>query len=119
MALGLTHVNATISGPTGASARLRFLVDSGAMYTLLPESAWQRLDLKPQRRIRARLADGSPIERNMSEAKIRLRGHELHTPVILGQGADQALLGVITLEEFGLMLNPFDRTLQPMEMFLV
>ena len=32
--------------------------------------------------------------------------------------ADQALLGVVTLEILGLVFNPFDRTLHPMRMLL-
>lgn len=40
------------------------------------------------------------------------------TPVILGEKNDAALLGVITIEEFGLTFNPFERTLQPARMML-
>ena len=38
--------------------------------------------------------------------------------MVLGEPGDEALLGVITLEELGLVLNPFNRTLQPMRMML-
>jgi hypothetical protein len=38
--------------------------------------------------------------------------------VILGEAGDEALLGAVTLEILGLMLNPFDRTLTPMRMLL-
>ena len=44
---------------------------------------------------------------------------EGHTPVILGEEGDEALLGIVTLEILGLVLNPFNRTLQPMRMLLV
>lgn len=37
---------------------------------------------------------------------------------MLGQRDDEALLGVITLEELGLILNPFNRKLPPMQMML-
>lgn len=43
---------------------------------------------------------------------------EGHTPVILGEPGDEALLGMVTLEELGVVLNPFNRTLQPMRMVL-
>jgi len=36
------------------------------------------------------------------------------SPVILGEPGDAALLGTVTLESLGLVLNPFDRTLHPM-----
>ena len=36
----------------------------------------------------------------------------------LGLAGDEALLGVVTLEVLGLVLDPFNRTLQPMRMSL-
>ncbi len=44
---------------------------------------------------------------------------EGHSPVILGEPSDEALLGVVTLEILGLVFNPFNRTLQPMRMLLM
>jgi hypothetical protein len=38
--------------------------------------------------------------------------------VILGESGDQALLGMVTLEVMGLVLNPFKRVLQPMRSML-
>jgi hypothetical protein len=43
---------------------------------------------------------------------------EEHTPVILGERDDEALLGVVTLEILGFVLNPFNRTLQPARLLL-
>jgi hypothetical protein len=40
-------------------------------------------------------------------------------PVVLGEADDQALLGVVTLEILGLILNPFKRALQPTRTLLV
>jgi hypothetical protein len=58
--------------------------------------------------------DGTVLRRTVSECYVALPQGEGHTPVILGEPADQALLGVVTLEELGLVLNPFNRTLQAM-----
>jgi hypothetical protein len=58
------------------------------------------------------------IERAVSECHLRLPQGEGHTPVILGEEGDEALLGVITLEELRLVLNPFTRQLQPMRVLL-
>jgi len=44
---------------------------------------------------------------------------EGHTPVILGEERDAALLGVVTFEELGLIFNPFERTLEPAQMMLM
>ncbi len=35
--MALTRVEATVTGPTGQSAAVELLVDSGAMYSLLPD----------------------------------------------------------------------------------
>jgi clan AA aspartic protease len=100
------------------SETVRFLVDSGASYTLLPHKIWKSLGLKSKRSETFVLADGTFIEREISECHIALAGREGHTPVILGEKNDKPLLGVITLENLGLILNPFTRELQPMKLML-
>ena len=35
------------------------------------------------------------------------------TPVVLGEKEDENLLGIVTLEIFGLILDPFKRELRP------
>jgi hypothetical protein len=47
-----------------------------------------------------------------------LRVGDGHSPVISGEPGDEALLGVVTLENLGLVFNPFNRTLQPMQLIL-
>src|SRR2546422_235836 len=79
---------------------------------------WKALDLAPKRIVTFTLADGTSIEREVSECHLTLPEGEGHTPVILGQPGDQALLGVVTLEILGLILHPFKRTLEPMRMLL-
>ncbi len=116
--MGLTFIEATVTGPSGKREQLQFLVDSGASYTLLPEAVWQRLDLQPKRKVTFTLADGTHIERYVSECHIALDGADGHTPVILGEADDDPLLGIVTLENLGLMLDPFKRTLRTMQMRL-
>ena len=116
--MGLTYVEGTAKGPNGNQATVEFLVDSGARYTLLPENVWKAIGLTPKRRLTFTLADGTHIDRDVSEAYLTLPQGEGHTPVILGEPGDEALLGVVTLEELGLVLNPFQRSLQPARMML-
>lgn len=117
--MGVTFTEGSVTGPTGKQATLRFLVDSGATYTLLPHQVWQTIELAPKRSVVFTLADGTTVERQVSECHITLPEGEAHTPVVLGQPGDEALLGVVTLEILGLILNPFSRVLQPMRMLLV
>lgn len=117
--MGITYIEATVTGASGKEARERFLVDSGATYTVLPKTVWEAIGLEPKRRMDFSLADGTLISRDISECLISFDEHEGHTPVVLGEVGDEALLGVITLENLGLVLNPFKRTLQPMRMLMV
>ena len=116
--MGVTYIEGLVTGPSGKQASVHFLVDSGATYTLLPHQVWQEIELTPKRSVTFTLADGTTVEREVSECHLALPQGEAHTPVILGQPGDEALLGVVTLEILGLVLNPFTRTLQPMRMLL-
>jgi len=119
MSMGITYLEGVVTGPTGKQAAVRFLVDTGATYTLVPAEECRAIELAPKRSVAFTLADGTRIERQVSECHIALPQGEGHTPVILGEPGDEALLGVVTLEILGLVLNPFTRTLQPMRMLLV
>jgi clan AA aspartic protease len=115
--MGVTYVAGEVTGPAGQRS-VRFLVDSGATYTLLPYDDWQAIGLTPKRSEVFSLADGTTVTRDVGEAHIALSQGDAHTPVILGAPGDEALLGVITLEILGLVLNPFNRTLQRMRLRL-
>ena len=117
--MGVTYIEGLVTGPTDKRETVRFLVDSGATYTLLPEKSWKAIELIPKRTVVFTLADGTTVERKVSECHIALPEGEGHTPVILGEPGDEALLGVVTLEILGLILNPFTRELHPMRMLLV
>ncbi len=116
--MGLTFVEGLVKGAAGKQATVSFLVDSGATYLVLPQKDWQALELTPKRTATFTLADGTKIERAISECHLTLLQGDGHTPVILGEVDDQALLGVVTLEILGLVLNPFTRTLHPMQMLM-
>ena len=115
-AMGITCVDGIARGADGQEQTVRFMVDSGAKYTLLPKPVWESLGLTPSRELTFVLADGATVERGVSECYLILPQGQSHSPVILGEDDDAALLGVVTLEILGLVLNPFNRTLQPMRM---
>ncbi len=87
--------------------------------SLLPNPIWQAIELEPKREVTFSLADGITEQRPVSECFLALPQGEGHTPVILGEPGDEALLGEVTLGILGLVLNPFNRTLQPMRMLLM
>ena len=116
--MGIVYIEGTAKAADGGEAPVKFLVDVGAGYTLLPLNVWQDIGLEPVREQGFTLADGTEIHRHMSDCRLVLPQGEAPTPVILGEEEDEALLGVVTLEDLGLMLNSFNCTLQPMRMKL-
>lgn len=118
--MGLTHIQATIANPAAPkrSARVRFLVDSGAVYSVVPARVLRKLGIKPRKTKSFILADGSEIKRYLGEAQFRVNGEEGTSPVIFGEKGDSILLGSISLEVLGFILDPFKRELRPLPMLL-
>ncbi|PYR67913.1 MAG: aspartyl protease [Acidobacteria bacterium] len=114
--MGLTYLEGIVRAPgrRRRGRRVRFLVDSGALYSVLPRDNWKALGLKSDRELEFVLADGTTLRRGVSECVFELEGHRATSPVVLGETEDETLLGGVTLETMGLMLNPLNRTLQPM-----
>src|SRR5438128_5974798 len=118
--MGLTYVDGRVraAGSRKRSRRVRFLVDSGAVYSVLRVGEWRSLGLTPNHHLDFVLADGTTLRRGVSECVFEINGRRATSPVVLGETEDQALLGAVTLETLGLMLNPLSRKLEPMRMIL-
>ncbi len=99
-------------------AGVEFLVDSGAVYSVVPEKVLDELDIEPYKEIRFLLADGTTLKRRVSSAYFEFDGEGGPVPVLHGEEGDSALFGAITLGSIGLVLNPFTRTLHPMRMLM-
>lgn len=114
------YVAATVTRPDGRGKPLavRLLVDTGAVYSVLPEDAWRALRLRAMDRCEFTLADGSVIARDVSECRFEIHGKTATSPVVMGEGTEAPLLGAVTLETLGLMLNPLTREIRPMRLML-
>ena len=78
----------------------------------------RRLGIKPSKTRTFLLADGTETKRSLGEALFRINGDEGTSPVIFGEKGDRALLGSVSLEVLGFMLDPFKRELRPLPMVL-
>ncbi len=99
-------------------AEVNFLVDSGAIYSLVPGKILDQLDIEPYREMSFSLADGSTLKRRVCSAYFEFEGEGGPAPVIYGEEGDEPLLGATTLESLGLVLNPFTRTLHALRMLM-
>jgi len=118
--VGMTYVPGTVTRPESRRrpVKIRFIVDSGAVYSVLPERVWTRLGLQRKRSATFELADGTVITRGVSRCTFEIAGISDISPVVLGGPRDAPLLGMVTLETLGLMLNPLTRELLPMKLTL-
>jgi len=118
--MGLTVQKLTVkeSHKSTRKAEVNYLVDSGAVYSLVPTVTLKRLGIRPHRSVEFALADGRTIERKVGDAYFELHGQGGAAPVIFGEQGDEPLLGATTLESLGLVLDPFKRKLFPMRMLL-
>ena len=98
---------------------VKFLVDSGAVYSLVPSSNLEKIAVLPHRTMKFVLADGTELERDVGDAYFEWQGNGGAAPVIFGEEGDEPLVGSTTLESLGLILNPFNRELKPMRMLLM
>ena len=118
--MGLTHVRARISNPARprSASTQRFLVDSGAVYSVVPRTLLRRLGIRPHSSRTFILADGSEITRPIGDATFRIGDNLGSSPVIFGEKGDASLLGMVSLESLGLVLDPMKRVLRPLPMVL-
>ncbi|HEY9340204.1 MAG TPA: hypothetical protein VIQ23_01420 [Hanamia sp.] len=101
------------------SAEIDFLIDSGAVYSLVPGKVLDELGIETYRTIDFSLTDGTKITRRVAGGYFEYNGEGGPAPVIYGEQGDEPLLGITTLESLGLVLNPFTRELHPMRMLMV
>lgn len=116
--MGLTHVKVKVGNPRDGhrAEEVQCLVDSGAIYSLIPRAVLRRLGIKPHSTREFVLANGDVIRRRLATATFEYQGRRGDSMVIVGEPGDDALLGTTTIEGFGLVLDPFRRELRPMQL---
>jgi hypothetical protein len=67
---------------------VKFLVDSGAVYSVAPAAVLRRLGIKPHSTRRFILADGREISRRIGDAVFVIDGNRGASPVIFGERGD-------------------------------
>src|SRR5262245_60164181 len=109
--MGHVFVEARVSGRR--SATVRFLVDTGATYTILPPSVVRQLGaMTLPRSYPVRLADGRQRKLKACAVGVQIGRRMGPTIALVLRGADP-VLGVETLEELGLKVNPSKGRLEP------
>ena len=118
--MGLTTLEIEVGNPAvlEVTESIEFLIDSGAIYSVVPIPILERLGISPLIEQEFRLADGSKIVRKKGVALFKFGDRIGGADVIFGEEGDSQLLGAFTLEALGLALDPLRRELRPLPMIL-
>ena len=114
--MGLFHVKARLTGPTGRGEEVELLVDTGATLTVVPRPLAERLELKPSRSQRV-IAGGQRDVWPVAEARLALDGNEITTQCFIAPDGPP-LLGAVALESLFLAVDPVAKRLIPVEGFV-
>jgi len=119
--MGLTVLEVEVGHPDrpDETKELEFLIDSGAIYSVVPTAVLEELGIRPLAEETFRLADGTKIVRKKGGAFFRYGERVGVADVIFGEEGDSVLLGAFTLEALGLALDPLRRELKPLPMVLM
>jgi clan AA aspartic protease len=118
--MGLTTLQLEVGNPSNPDRleQLEFLIDSGAIYSVVPTKILKKLGIKPLVEEEFRLADGNKIVRKKGGALFKYGDRIGVADVIFGEKGDSILLGTFTLEALGLSLDPLRRELRQLPMIL-
>lgn len=118
--MGLTFLEIEVGNPANPEVKVavEFLIDSGAIYSVVPTPILENLGIKLLAEQEFRLANGEKITRKKGIALFKYGDRVGGADVIFGEQDDATLLGAFTLEALGLVLDPFKRELRPLPMII-
>ncbi|MCJ7578429.1 MAG: aspartyl protease family protein [candidate division Zixibacteria bacterium] len=118
--MGLTVLEIDVGNPANhdVTENIEFLIDSGAIYSVVPTPILEKLGIRPLGEQEFRLANGEKIVRKKGGALFKYGDRIGGADVIFGEEGDSILLGAFTLEALGLSLDPLRRELKPLPMML-
>lgn len=92
-----------------------FWVDTGALYSFVPEDYLEKIEIEPSAKRNLVLADGRQDTRLLGFCDFHIEDIEegIPCPVIFGPKGSLFLLGATALENFGIAVDPIQKKLKP------
>ena len=111
------QVRVRVSNPSERSRYFdeNFWVDSGALYSFIPEGRLNEIGIRPLRTREFIFADGRRDRRSLGEAVLTIPqlDESLTCPVIFAPADSLYRLGATALENFGVEADPTTQQLKP------
>lgn len=102
------HVNVIAVNPANqqqVTPPVRALVDTGSELTWLPSDVLVAAGIQPVRQRAFQTATKQTVQRTVGYAIVRAENYETVDEVVFAEPGDMSLLGVRTLEGFGVMVD--------------
>ena len=92
-----------------------FWIDTGALYSFVPEDCLERIEIEPSATRDLILADGRQEKRLLGFCDFQIEGLQgaMPCPVVFGPKNSLFLLGATALENFGVEVDPIQKRLKP------
>lgn len=87
------------------SEPVRVMVDSGSLLSWMPAEALNKVGITSRRTRVFRMADGRTMVRHVGYCILEAQGFSTNDEVVFAQPGDMYLLGVRTLEGFGVVID--------------
>ena len=112
--MGSTYVTVSVRNPAEPEKFWKelFLVDTGAIDSLLPRNHLESIGLKPKAQRTYELADGSEIKMDITTGDIEFMGEIVGGTIIFGDADAEPILGITALESVGIDVDPRNQTLK-------
>ena len=112
--MGLTHVTARVSdlAKQGSVFEAEFLVDTGWIDCLVPREHLLAAGIRPEGKAVYELANGQPVEYEYGFARLSFMGEETVAQIIFGPPDAEPILGVVALDNTGLVVDPVTKDLK-------
>ena len=112
--MGVTHVDATIRNPAAPERSWEgsFLVDTGAIDSLVPRPHLEAIGLQPRMQRVYETADGREVTLEVTTGEIEFMGRLTAGLIIFGDADVEPLLGVTALESAGVEVDPVSQRLK-------
>ena len=91
--------------PERCTLPMEVLVDTGSELTWLPRDVLDEIGIRPRRKRNFLTATKQTVQRNIGYAIVRSEGYETIDEVVFAEPGDMNLLGVRTIEGFGVMVD--------------
>ena len=111
--MGLTHVPVELrSFGSKDTFKANFLVDTGALDSMVPASELRKIGIEPVGKRTYELASGELLDYEYGHAQILFLDAATSTDIVFGPDDSEPILGVIAIQSAGFIVDPVDERLR-------